>query len=400
MAYQRQNAILAAIKRETTTGTAATAVGAQRLRITDSPGLELKRSAIQSGEKRADGMKSMGRLGGKSVDGSFNGELTVGADTNMIVEAILRAAFATNTVIGFASVTTVAIGTNVLTAAAGDWVGGQGVRVGDLFRLSGTTVSANNDTNVRVLAVTSLTITVPSGSFTTLAATATGTLTILRKLVTGTTPTRYSHTIEQHDSDIDLSELFLGCRCVGFRVSCRPNQPVTITHSWMGMDRTALTTGTSPWFTSPTLTTGLSLIADDSAIYYNGTTVTTFTGFDLDFQIQANGEPVLSSFVGPDIFDNDLMVTGSITGLRSDFANLTLFDAETEFAVSIKLEELASAPKPVIGFFLPRVKIQSLSAPFGGGDGAKVETLSLMVAPKVAATGYDGSICSVHTNAS
>jgi hypothetical protein len=172
----------------------------------------------------------------------------------------------------------------------------------------------------------------------------------------------------------------------------------TAQYTFLGMDRTQLTTGTSPWFTSPTLTTDLGLVADDATIRFNGAVVSTFTGFDLDFSIAAAGQPVIGSFVSPDIFDNDLTVTGSITGLRSDFSNLTLYDAETEFEIGILLEELETAPKDCISIFLPRVKISGLSAPVGGGDGAKIETLQLMIGPKVSATGYDAGICTIQTS--
>ena len=101
----------------------------------------------------------------------------------------------------------------------------------------------------------------------------------------------------------------------------------------------------------------------------------------------------------PDIFDNDCMVSGQVTGLREDFANLTLYDAETEFEISILLEEPSGTPKECLSIFLPRVKISALSAPAGGGDGAKVETLSLMVGPKAAATGYDGTIAMISSSA-
>lgn len=400
MAYQTAGNIQVAVRRETTPGTIATATGAQVARITDSPGLELKRAVIQSAEKRDDGLKSMGRLGAKSVDGSYNAELTVGGVTDTFFEAVMRSTWATATSITFATLTTVTVGTNEVVGV-GDWVA-QGIRVGDVFTLSNYSTTSANGVNARVIAITSGTLSVPTGTFATAgSADATGTLTRLKKLVHATTPTRYTHSIEQYDQDIDLSEVFLGCRVVGMQLSFRPGQMATVQYTLMGTDRTALATGTSPYFTSPTLTTGLGLIADDSSIRKNGAAVTTFTGFDLNFQITAAGQPVIGSFVSPDIFDNDCMISGTITGLRSDFANLTLYDAETEFEVSILLEEPlasgASAPKNCISIFLPRVKISALSAPVGGGDGAKVETLGIMVAPKTAATGYDGTaavICS------
>jgi hypothetical protein len=258
--------------------------------------------------------------------------------------------------------------------------------------LSGYSTTSANDVNARVVAITSGTLSVPASTFATAGALDTaGTLTVLRKIVNATSPTRRSFNVEQYDKDIDLSELFLGCRVVGFSLSAQPGQPVNVTWTFQGMDRTALATGTSPFFDSPTLTTNLLLAADDSKIYYNGADVATFTGMDLNFQITAAGEPVIGSFVTPDIFDNDMAISGSVSGIRSDFSNLTLYDAETEFEVGLLLEEQETAPKSCLSFFFPRVKIQALSAPVGGGDGAKIETLELMVGPKVAATGYDGT---------
>lgn len=168
----------------------------------------------------------------------------------------------------------------------------------------------------------------------------------------------------------------------------------------MGMDRTALTTATSPYFSSPSLTTGLALITEDSNLRYNGAIAASFNSLDLDFSIAAKGEPVIGSLVTPDLFDDDLTVSGSVSGLVSDFSNITLYDAETEFELAIRLEEPNTGPpKSCLSFFLPRVKITSRSAPVGGGDGAKVETLGLMIGPKVATSVYDAGVCTIHSSA-
>lgn len=400
MALQTASRVIVAIKAEDTTGVAASAGGATKFRIIDSPGLTLKRALIQSMEKRADGNTSTPRLGYKSVDGSHTGELTIGGAINMLLEGITRSSFVTSTAIGFASVTSVTVGTNQVVAAAGDWVGGQGIRVGDVFRLSNYSTPADNDINGQVIAISSLTLTVASGTFPTVGAADTaGTLTVLRKLVQGTTPTRKSYSVDQHDAIVTLSELFVGCRVVKVDLDFTAGQPGKITASWLGMDRTALATGTSPYFTSPTATTGLALIPEDSSIRYNGATVTTFTGLKVSFEITAAGQPVIGSLVTPDIFDNDLRVTGQITGLRSDFSNLTAFDAETALELFMKLEEPGSTPKGCFALYLPNVKISALSAPVGGGDGAKIETLDFVASPKVAATGYDGTVASFSASA-
>jgi hypothetical protein len=399
MTLQTASRIAVVVKRETTTGTAATASGATTMRIIDSPGLALRRAQIQSVEKRADGNMSMPRSGYKSVDGSHTMEATVGGAIDIVLEAILRSTWVTATNIAFASVTSVTFGSNEVVANAGDWVGGQGVRVGDIFFASNYSTSGNNGVNARVIAVTSLTISVPAGTFTAGSSDATGTLTFLKKLKQGSTPVRYSHTIEQNDTDIDLSELFLGCRAVKVDIDMQPGQPVTFAVSWLGMDRTALATGTSPWFTSPSVTTGLALIPEDSSVLLDGVAVATYTGLRLSLEITANGQPVIGSLVTPDIFDNDLKVTGQLTGLRSDFANLTKYDAETEFSIGVRLEEPGSTPKSCLGIWVPRAKIANLSAQAGGGDGAKIETLDLVIAPKVAATGFDGTVLTFHSSA-
>lgn len=397
--YQNNSNVLVAVRRETTVGVGATVTGANRIRIIGSGGLELKRGTIKSVEKRVDALESMGRLGGKTVDGAYTSELTVGGATDVLAEAIMRSAWVTAVAIGFATMTTVALGSNTITAAGGDWINTQGIRVGDILTISGTSVSADNNINVPVLAVTTLTITTLAAAFTTLAASATGTITLAKKLKNGATPTRYTHTVEQYDEDIGLSEIFLGCRCIGMKLSCKPNAIATVQWTFMGMDRTALSGGSSPYFTTPAVTTGLALIADDATIRKNGATVANFTGFDLTFSIAAKTQPVLGTFVSPDVFDNDMSVSGTIMALRSDFSDQTLYDAETEFEVSILLQELAAAPKPFFNIFIPRVKLSALTAPVGGTDGAKVVTLGLMVAPKVAATGYDATVATISSSA-
>jgi hypothetical protein len=389
MAYQTASRVLVALKRETTAGTAATASGATRVRIIDSPGLVLNRAQIQSNEKTSTALKPMMRLGYKTVEGSLNGELSVGGATDILLEAAVA--------VGFATLTTVAVGTNALVAAAGSWYT-QGVKIGDVFKLTGTSQSANHK-NARVIALTTLTLSVADGTYSVVAASATGTLTILKKVINGATPTSYTHTVEQYDQDIDLTELFKGCMCVGARMSFRPGQMATVQYTFLGMDRELLASGASPYFSSPTLTTSLQLVADDSAIRYNSAAVATFTGFDLDFQITAQGVPVIGSLVTPAIFDNDLMVSGSVTGLRSDFSNLTLYDAETEFDLSILLQEPTGSPPEALSFYLPRVKIAQAGAPLGGGDGAKQETLSISAGPKTAATGIDGTVASIQSSA-
>jgi hypothetical protein len=399
--YQTGANVLVAMKEETTIGTAATAAGATRVRFIGSSGAELKRAAILSQEKTSAAITPMGRLGAKSVDSVYETELSVGGALTLLTEGIMRAAYATTVVVGFATMTTVAFNTNTVTAAGGDWVGGQGLRVGDIFTVTGTSLAANNDLRTPITAISSTVITVPAGSFTTLAATATGTLTRLRKVINGTSPSRKSYTLEQYDGDTDLSELFLGNRVTGLKWSIQPNAITKVTPTFMGLDRTILTTGTSPWFSSPTLSAGVPLIAHDMVILQSGVAVAVFTSAEIDMTIAAQHEPVIGAYVSPDIFDNDLAMSGTITGLRSDFANLTAFDAETEYDLQLLFKAPTSAGTPVecVSMYIPRIKLASVTAPVGGGDGAKIETRQIMFGPKTAATGYDGTLVVISQSA-
>jgi hypothetical protein len=402
MAYQSASDILVALKRETTEGTIISAGSGTRLRITDSPGLALTRAVVLSNEKRSDGLRGGGRLGYKGVAGSYNAELSTGGGNDILLEAIMRSAWSaavTRTYDNSAGLTSLEItDTNEITQVGTTTLVGV-IYVGDIIRLANMSTAANNNLNLRVTSVSATIVEVAGTPLTIQGADNACTMTRLKRVSTAAAPTNYSHSIEQYDQTIDLSEVFLGCHVTGVRISFRPGQMATVTYTIMGMDRTTFVVGTSPYFTTPTLSTTLALVADDSSIRMNGVEVATFTGFELDFQITAAGQPVIGSLVTPSIFCNDLTVSGQITGLRSSFGNLTLYDAETEFELSILLQEPSGAPKECLSLFLPAVKISALSAPVGGGDGAKIETLGLMVNPKAAATGYLGTIAMLSSSA-
>lgn len=393
MPDQSATNVLAAVKREAagTPGTAAAAgAGAAQIRLLDSPGLRLERGNITSGERRRDQMANMGRLGSKTVNGSYNAELTIGGVTDSFLEAVLRSVWSDVIWINL-SATDGTTTTNTIVRATGSWLT-DGFRVGDVVSvMSDNATPANNGLRLRATNVTATTITVAGNPLTANATAHAFSVTRLKKLTTPAVPTLYSYTVEQYDADIDMSELFLGCRVTNVSFSFRPNAIATITYTLMGMDRTILTVTTSPYFTGPSLTTGAPLVADDSAIRFNGADVARFTAMDLSIAVDAATQPVIGSLVSPDVFLNTATVSGSISVVRNDFARLQMFDKETEFELSALFTEPGVAPLPSFGVFLPRVKFGGLDAPFLGGDAGKVETLPLMVGVRAAAAGYDAS---------
>lgn len=402
MATQTGSNYVVNFKVEVTEGTAASggASTGERLRTLASPGLKLSRAPIQSAEKRNDANKSMMRLGGKSVAGSHNIELSVGSfDT--LLEALGRSTWvpaATTTFNNGAALTSITVdSSSQLTFAGTTAPAAFGLRVGDVFRLASMSTAANNDVNCRVKTIAGSVVTLYGTPLTSQAADTACTLTIQKKLAQATTPTRRTFTVEQYLEDADVSEQFVGCRVVSLSLQFQPNSMVTATIGWVGLNRTALATGSSPYFTSPTEYTSINLVADDASITYNGSLVTTLTGWTVNFAIDASGQPVIGSLVAPGTYDNDLTVSGSCAGTISDFSDLTLFDAETEFEMSILLVEPdAAAPVNFLHFFFGRVKITDIDAPLGG-DAALIQTRTLAFGPKVAATGYDAGVFTICT---
>jgi hypothetical protein len=405
--YQTSQAVLVAIQEETVRGTKATDApgSAYQLRIMDSPGLDPDRTNIQNEENRTDGTTAMPRLGSLRVPATYNMPLTVGGAIDVLWKAIMRGTWTASTDITNTQMTSITTTTSTIVATAGSWLT-QGVRVGQVVRLSGHSTAANNDRNLRVVSVSALVIGVAgtgTDAATPLTANAVAdtsfTLTILKRLNTPAAPVRVSHTIDQYGSVMDQSLVGSGMRLTGFNLRAGPDGIVTVGATYLGAECEVLTTAASPYFTTPTVTTGLALVVNDSVIRYNGADLLHFTGFDLNFQIEASTLPVGGGIITPDVYDSTLTVSGTITVPRFNLANMTLWRAETEFDAFILVEEPTALPRPCQGIYLSRIKLTKANAPAGGGTGALIETLTLTAHSRAAATGYESGLATISSSA-
>lgn len=200
---------------------------------------------------------------------------------------------------------------------------------------------------------------------------------------TPSTPIYRGLTIEQYDVDIDASEVFIGCRVTGARFQFQPNQMAQAEFMFMGLDRVTVAPASAPYFTSPDVTSGEPLVADDSVITYQGSPITSLTGINLNVSVNAAFQPVIGSVVSPDVFMNILSIDGEITALREDLDALSDFDNETEFEILMTLTAPGADPKLTWAVRLPRVKLNSASAPFSQGDTAKIESRNFTAHPEV-----------------
>jgi hypothetical protein len=392
LANQTGRNVLVAYKVESTLGVAVTGAAGYQFRANPSPGLKLARPEINPGEIRSDGQSPMPRLGTKTVSGGYIGDLSLGTFDPLFEAAfrstIVAAATITSTTASLITITTDATS---IVAAGGSWLTA-GVRVGDVFRLTGQpTSTSNNSKNLRVTAVTTLTLSVAETLVTNAVACTVFTITNAKKIYQSTSPVNRSFTFEEYFQDLDLSEQNVGVRVSSLKFSAQPDAMATIEVGLVGLDQNALASGSSPNFSSPTLTTALGLTAVDATIRVNGSDVAVLTGLEFTLDMSGATQPVIGSTTSPDVFLNNAVGRGTFSGIRQDLANLSLFTAETEFEISCLLVEPESEPKDFIHLFLPRCKLLGIDKSFGN-DGALIETRPFAFAAKGVATGYEATM--------
>jgi len=375
-----------------------TLTGAEKLRINPSPGLNMTRPTIKPGEIRSDLMTQMPRLGSRSVAGNYNCDLSINSfDT--IFEAVLRATWVAAVAITQATMTSITTTTSTIVAAGGSWIT-QGVRVGDVVRLTDHDTVANNNINLVVKSVVAATITVVGTPLTIDAgADNTFTLTILKKLKNATVPVRRSFYIEEYNQDIDQSEGYGGCRWSGFTLRGGPDTMATIELRAVGASQAGFAIGDSPLYDTPTLRTDIGLVMVDAGIYRDGVALATCTSFELNCDLNAQGLAIIGGTTTPDVFDNETMLSGSLSMLREDLTYITALGAETEYTLQLLLVEPdATAPIDCLSIHLPRIKFVGVDTPLGQ-DGGMIQTCPFEVGLEeaVAASGIDEVMMTICT---
>ena len=402
MASQSGKNIQVAMRVETAFNTAVTtATGFTQIRLTGSPGLSQKKALINSAEVRSDGLHTIARHGSQHIEGSFNGEMSVGGH-DKIYEAAMRGTWATATTFtqaGSASLVSVAASVSNVINFGGGSIITQGLRVGDIFRITGSTLALA--VNLRAKTVAAASVQCYGAPFAAIAtATTTFTMTILRKLINPATPTKRSFKVEKYNTDIDLSQQFNGVKWTGFAIKGTPEGMAEVTFNALGASVSMIATAASPTFSSPTLPTGAPLVFADAVISQNGVDLAVATAFDLTYALTAKTEPVVGTSFSPDVFDNDASLEGTISVIRQDLANFTAFNAESTFDLHILLTVPGTAPLDCISIFVPYCKFTDVTGPLGA-DGAIIDTMKWTAGKKegFSTTGYDDTLLTICTSA-
>ena len=358
-------------KAETTLSTLPGASGAQSLRRVSSS-LGLTKDAFTSNEVRPDMQISDVRLGGRSVRGGIEGELSVQSYDDWLA-ALVRSTWVAGVSAAPADFATGVTPSNAGTftfAGAGSLIS-KGFKVGDVVRCTG--ISSNLNKNFRITGLTATVMTVTPAPVTQAQVASGWTVAVVgSKLVPGVLVP--SFTIEQQHLDIAVSERFVGCRINSANINLPPNGIATVQWDVMGIDGQNLSGGSYPYFTSPAAVTTTGVLTGiEGGIRLNGVEQAIITGAQLSVSNNLSVQPVVGSVLTPDIFYGRLVVTGQISAFLADETLINVFVNESLVDLVMQANASGVSPQSFLTFNMQNVKLTSSSKTVGAEGGVIVQ---------------------------
>ena len=346
-------------KKQTALGTKATAGSAQILRRVSS-GVELKKNTFQSNEIRTDYQIADFRHGSKFVEGPISGEISPGTYKDFMAASV-RKDFVAGASIATLTLTTAGSGpTYTITRSAGSWIT-DGVKIGDIVRVTAGLAAGNLNKNYLVSAITAtiLTVYVLNGtSISAQAAVASCTLSVTGKktLVPSTAHTSDYFTIEQwYGSGVALSEQFLDCKVNTMDVQISASGMATCSFGFLGRN---VDIGSTAYFTSPTAATTSGVMAGaNGLLIVGGSSVGNVTGMNFTVNGNMTKEDVVGANSTPDVFAGSVLVSGQMTILLESDTYVQMFEDETEASVTMSLTANSTANSDFVSFTMPRIKV-------------------------------------------
>lgn len=349
-------------KKETTFGELAGNTGGKTLRrVTGN--FNLSKETYQSEEIRTDYQMADFRHGVRTVEGSLNGELSPRSYSDFFAAALGRNFTAGVSITGLSLDITPVGDTYTITRDSGSYLT-DGVKVGDVVRLSGANIDAGNaNNNLLVIAVTALDLTVVVLNGSTLstqidAIASTVEVVGSKTYAPLTGHTSDSFTFEEWYSDVAQSEVFTGNKVNTVGISLPATGLTTVDFAFMGQDLKQ--TGTSQYFTSPTAQGNDGIFAAvNGALLVNGAVVGLVTGLTVNINRNLSMEPVVGSNFHPEIFDGRILVDGEFTAFFTggEFRDLFNNEVETSLVVALTTSNLKDAD--FMSITLPRIKVNS-----------------------------------------
>ncbi len=346
-------------KKQTGLGTKAAASGGKILRRTTS-GIELKKNTFQSNEIRTDYQIADFRHGSKYVEGPINGEISAGTYSEFMAAAV-RKDFVAGASIATLTLTTAGSGpTYTITRSAGSWIT-DGVKVGDVVRVTAGLAAGNLNKNYLVVTITAtiLTVYVLNGSsISAQSAIASCTLAVTGKktFTPQSSHTADYFTIEQwYGAGVALSEAFLDCKVNTMDVQIPASGMATCSFGFLGRNVDIAAAG---YFTSlaAASTTGV-MSGANGLLTVAGATVGNVTGMNFTLNGNMTKEDVVGANSTPDVFSGSVAVSGQMTILLENDNYVQMFEDETEASVTMVLTATNAANSDFVSFTMPRIKV-------------------------------------------
>ncbi|HMY90743.1 MAG TPA: phage tail tube protein [Nitrosomonas sp.] len=346
-------------KKQTALGTKATASGAQVLRRTTS-GIELKKNTFQSNEIRTDYQVADFRHGSKYIEGPISGEISPATYKDFMAAAV-RKDFVAGSSIASLTLTTAGSGpTYTITRSAGSWIT-DGVKVGDIVRVTAGLAAGNLNKNYLVASLTAtvLTVYVLNGtSISAQSAIAACTLSVTGKktLVPQSSHTADYFTIEQwYGTGVAMSEQFYDCKVNSMDIQLPASGMATCSFGFLGRN---LDIGSAAYFTSPTAATTTGVMAGAQGILIvGGASVGNVTGMNFTLNGSMTKEDVVGASSTPDVFSGSVLISGQMTILLENDTYMQMFEDETEASVTMALTATSAANSDFVAFTMPRIKV-------------------------------------------
>lgn len=180
-----------------------------------------------------------------------------------------------------------------------------------------------------------------------------------------------SFTFEQYYTDLDISEVFTGCRVGEMNVSIQPTGMATISFGIQGQGMTTSSGNGAPVFATPTAATTTSILSGvNGTMSIDGVGSTIITGMDFALTNNLNSQPVIGSTTVPEIFYGRSVVTGTVSAFFDSTTLLSAFINETTVKLSIAMTGTDSTS---MTFKMNKVKLNGANKTIGADGGVIVQ---------------------------
>lgn len=360
---QTDRAIYLAIKEQTDPDVLESGSGAELLRFAASSGFISQAGRVAPRESRYDGLVRRGRKGRSQVDFAVNNDLVIGA-YNTPISAVLR-----NTMSAASSVdeTTSSVGQITVSGSvvtfAGTSVLTLGVRKGQIHNWTTGLAAGDLNKNLVVIAATSNSITYHR-ALTTVGSATDFDFTIKKRVAQSNEDIAF--TGEERRVTHGQSELCRYLRFTQWGLSLTPDSNIDINFNGIGLEKTLPAAGAAN-FSSPSVASGLGLIAPSAKFYIVGIGFVRMSAFNFSFDINASREDSIDD-IAYEIIPGQPTINTQVTFIEN---NLDLEDA---YLTQDVLEGFLLIEEPVPSGLAPSMAVWfnqfTLTTPAKSGLGA------------------------------